>query len=325
MIQTLTLLWMVTMLSNAKDDVKIVGTEGSDQLPILRGSPGISGTPGPKGEAGKPGDIGDCGPLGTYGNLGEPGINGQQGPLGETGKTGQPGQKGDPAKGQKGTKGDSCSPDSQRPKNCKELLKTNSLSSRYTIYPDGKKPLRVLCDMDTDGAGWTVFQRRWDGSVDFFRDWKSYKTGFGSLMTEFWLGNDNLHMLTSSGTWELRVDVQHYNTTKQFAKYGSFKILGEAEKYKLILGDFKDGNSGDTMNYHNDMKFTTKDQDNDERETSNCAESYKGGWWYKRCYDANLNGLYHSQNETSDLGINLNTNNGWECSYKYTEMKIRPV
>lgn len=44
-----------------------------------------------------------------------------------------------------------------------------------------------------------VFQRRSDGSVDFYRDWESYRRGFGSLLGEFWLGNENLHALTSQG------------------------------------------------------------------------------------------------------------------------------
>lgn len=35
--------------------------------------------------------------------------------------------------------------------------------------------LQVFCDMEANGGGWTLIQRRENGSVNFQRNWKDYK------------------------------------------------------------------------------------------------------------------------------------------------------
>uniref|UniRef100_A0A8C0HDD7 Fibrinogen C-terminal domain-containing protein n=1 Tax=Chelonoidis abingdonii TaxID=106734 RepID=A0A8C0HDD7_CHEAB len=213
-------------------------------------------------------------------------------------------------------------------KNCKELLvRGNALSGWYTIYPSDCNARTVLCDMDTDGGGWLVFQKRADGSENFFRNWDSYKRGFGSQQSEFWLGNDNIHLLTSLGNHELRIDLKDFENNTQFAKYKSFKIAGEMEKYKLILGDFIGGTAGDSLTSHKDMKFSTRDHDNDlGSNAQNCAALYKGAWWYKDCHWSNLNGMYLAGAHASFAdGVNWRTGKGYNYSYKQSEMKFRPV
>ncbi|XP_071980004.1 ficolin-1-A-like [Engystomops pustulosus] len=304
-------MWVVVPFSGAESscpEVKILGVGESDKLTILRGCPGSPGSPGQKGEVGSPGEKGEKGLQGIAGKLGPPGVSGVQG-----------------SKGEKGEKGDAGSSDSvYAAKNCKELQEQGEvLSDWYTIYPASGKPLQVLCDMHTDGGGWTVFQRRSDGSVDFYRDWNSYKAGFGSRLNEFWLGNENLHTLTSTGTWELRVDLKDFEYRKYYAKYSSFQILGENENYKLLLGSFKEGDAGDSMDVHGNMSFSTKDRDST---SDQCPSVYKGAWWYYKCHHSNLNGLYlGGQHESYADGINWSRGKGFHYSYKFTEMKIRPV
>ena len=115
--------------------------------------------------------------------------------------------------------------------------------------PDGGKPIPMLCDMTTDSGGWTVFQRRLDGSVDFYRDWKAYKEGFGSFSGEFWLGNDNLHRLTNANDVMLRVDLEDFEESITYAEYKTFKVADEADNYRLTLGEYN-GTAGDSFTQH---------------------------------------------------------------------------
>ena len=119
----------------------------------------------------------------------------------------------------------------------------------YTINPDDGKLIQVLCDMTTDGGGWTVFQRRLDGSVDFYLDWESYKNGFGDLNGEFWLGNEDLHRLTASDDVTLRVDLEDFDGDIRYAEYATFKVAEEEDKYRLLIEGYN-GTAGDSMTTH---------------------------------------------------------------------------
>ena len=96
----------------------------------------------------------------------------------------------------------------------------------------------MYCDQTTAGGGWTVFQKRFDGSVNFFRAWSDYKQGFGNVRREYWLGLDKTNRLTRHGTHTLRVDLQDKKGETRFAEYEDFKLLGEETNYKLNIGKY---------------------------------------------------------------------------------------
>ena len=83
-----------------------------------------------------------------------------------------------------------------------------------------------------------MFQKRLDGSVDFYLNWSDYKVGFGDLNGEFWLGNDKIHRLTSDGNQRLRVDLEDFEGNTAYAEYDMFGVMGEKHKYRLILGSY---------------------------------------------------------------------------------------
>uniref|UniRef100_A0A8D2KR95 Fibrinogen C-terminal domain-containing protein n=1 Tax=Varanus komodoensis TaxID=61221 RepID=A0A8D2KR95_VARKO len=153
---------------------------------------------------------------------------------------------------------------------------------------------QAYCDMVADGGGWTMIQRRQDGTVDFNRTWQEYRQGFGSLQGEHWLGNEYLHLLTRVGQHVLRIELEDWHGVKRHAIYRKFKVASEAHLYRLTAREYQ-GSAGNALsysrNYNHDHKcFTTWDSDNDNYPLGNCGAYYGAGWWFDSCLAANLNG-----------------------------------
>ncbi|XP_062132898.1 fibrinogen-like protein 1 isoform X1 [Drosophila sulfurigaster albostrigata] len=206
---------------------------------------------------------------------------------------------------------------------CAEATALSRRSGVYQIrIPDySPYPFMVSCDEDSNGGGWTIVLRREDGSVNFYRNWKDYKQGFGNMNGEFFIGLEKLHMLTKEQDQELLFLMENSKGETKFAKYDQFAIGSEKNLYALqTLGEYS-GDAGDSFSGQMSYKFSARDRDNDVY-TGNCALEYRGGWWYNKCHGSNLMGIY---NETTyGKGVMWNTFSGLHDSLKMAKMMIRP-
>ena len=210
---------------------------------------------------------------------------------------------------------------------CEEIFEAGyTKSGLYRIDPGGRGDFTVFCDMNLRGGGWTVIQRRVSGSEAFDRKWRLYRNGFGDFGGNFWLGLNKIQRITDMTTYDLYIGLEdHYHHTA-WALYESFSLGSEANHYKLQLGNYSDGTAGDSLATHRGRSFSTIDRDNDLSAAEHCSERHKGGWWYKDCHDANLNGVWYANGY-----INSNERDGiiWEhwrtedYSLKTTVMAIR--
>ena len=211
-------------------------------------------------------------------------------------------------------------------KDCKEISDTEStVSGVYKIWLKEATPISVYCDMKTDGGGWTVIQRRVDGSTSFYRGWEEYQRGFGDKNRNLWLGLDAIHAMTAESVM-LRIDLVDLDGKKLFAEYKKFKVGSEESNYKLEISGYS-GNATDAMKIqHNGMEFSTKDRDND-RYSESCALQWKGAWWYNLCLEANLNGLFTTGPSSRGRPEYMSwfTLNEQYGTIVFSEMKIRRI
>jgi len=201
------------------------------------------------------------------------------------------------------------------------------ISGVYNIQVGyAKTPVQVYCQLN-DGD-WTYIQRRIDGSTDFKKSWAAYVDGFGDAAREYWIGLENLHAITSSKRYILRIEMTDCDNVVWYAEYDNFVVGGTGgcdKKYNLVSIGKYCGNAGDSLTPHIGAPWTTYDQDNDAY-ASNCAVVYHGAWWYVACHSSNLNGDYKVPcvHSTYADGINWKEGKGYNYSYKRVVMKIRP-
>jgi len=112
-----------------------------------------------------------------------------------------------------------------------------------TIPTQGSVPVISISD-------WIIFMHRDVASgFNWNLTWDEYKNGFGSSDSEdFWLGLERLHLLTTSGSYRLRLEwqeaVTHYWLSTE---YWLFYIDDEAANYTLHVSGHVQGDDGRAM------------------------------------------------------------------------------
>eukprot|EP00794_Sanderia_malayensis_P017987 gene17987-19784_t len=119
------------------------------------------------------------------------------------------------------------------------------------------------------------------------------------------------------------IPMQHREVAnKVYAYYSTFEIGSESDGYRLKIGGYS-GNAGDSLAYHNEMKFSTKDI----TIYGTCGVTYKSGWWFNACFYSNLNNIF----PTSPTGTGTSQYISWKTiknkygDIVFSEMKLRYI
>ncbi|XP_013098278.2 microfibril-associated glycoprotein 4 [Stomoxys calcitrans] len=180
------------------------------------------------------------------------------------------------------------------PKNCAEATACTRRSGYYFIKMNAfsSNSFLVECDAHTEGGDWTVIQRRFDGSESFFRTWDQYRQGFGEIEGEYFIGLDKIYALTNlDGRQELMIQFERSDLLTSYAKYSSFAIGNETERFVLKRVGRYTGTAGDSLLAHVGARFSTMDRDNGST-NPNMAITFSSAWWYNNNRISDLNGLY---------------------------------
>ncbi|XP_068150648.1 angiopoietin-2-like [Drosophila tropicalis] len=102
---------------------------------------------------------------------------------------------------------------------CKDLSSGIHLIDISTL-----EPIRSLCEGEIDGGGWIVVHRRLDDSENFKRNWTDFRSGFGDLNGNFFIGLEKLHRITQTDVYELLIEIGFHDETFAYARYSHYTI-----------------------------------------------------------------------------------------------------
>ncbi|CAF3788526.1 unnamed protein product [Adineta steineri] len=187
----------------------------------------------------------------------------------------------------------------------------------------------VFCH-NTDYPQWLTIQNRETNSIDFNRTWIEYRRGFGNIRnrTDFWIGNENLHWLTSTYSCRLKIEVTDWYNETRTATYEVFRIANQQDGYRIKIseyhGDMEVSNKIDSFSrWHHNARFSTYDH---YATNTNCPQKHGGGgWWYHsgiECGHVQLNGRFATH---SDGLVPFNTGIlwiGWKSDRHYSFQRV---
>ena len=133
-----------------------------------------------------------------------------------------------------------------KPKDCIDLKcyrVSTGHDGPHTVYPGIEKltTMTVSCDQTVGGGGWMVWMHRSAkvNDTNFNQTFDGYKKGFGrhgGLDTEYYMGQENIHLLTHSSNLEVRLDGFPYTGGTCSIGAENVKLGSESERYKVTIG-----------------------------------------------------------------------------------------